>query len=105
MRLCPGFTVLEPLRRNNPSFSLQVDFGPFGANHFAGPETCQQRDFKSFGSDTLPLVYCREELRRWLVIKRCLPATGELADALKPTVPQISPISRITRHRDAMPVP
>ena len=39
----------ETLSRNNPGFTLQVDFGPFGADHLARPQARQQRDFKSSG--------------------------------------------------------
>jgi hypothetical protein len=46
MGLGPSSAVLETLRRNNPGFTLQVDFGPSGANYFAGPEPRQQRDFE-----------------------------------------------------------
>jgi hypothetical protein len=71
MRLGPRFAVLETLGRNNPGFTLQVDFGPF---HFARPQCRQQRDFKSSSGNALSLAYCREELRRLLVIKGSLPA-------------------------------
>ena len=76
MRLGPGFAVLETLGRNNPGFTLQVDFGPSGADHFARPQPRQQRDFKGSSGDALSLVYCGEELRRLLVIKGSLPATS-----------------------------
>jgi hypothetical protein len=55
---------------------LRVDFGPSGANHFARPQTRQQRDFKSSSGDALSLAYCREEFRRLLVIEGSLPATS-----------------------------
>ena len=78
MGLGPSFAVFETFGRNNPRFALQVDFGPSGANHLAGPQTRQKRDFKSSGGDALSLAYCREELRRLLVIKGSLPATNKL---------------------------
>src|SRR6516225_5914377 len=105
MGLGPSFAVLQPFGRYNPGFTFQVDFGPFGADHFARPQTRQQRDFKGSGGDPLSLVYCGEELRRLLVIKGSLPATGKLSDAFKPTIPQILPSGWVARHDDAVPVP
>jgi hypothetical protein len=46
-----GFAVLVTLGRNNPGFTLEVDFGPSGADHLARPQPRQQRDFKGSGGD------------------------------------------------------
>jgi hypothetical protein len=74
MGLGSGFAVLQTLGRNNPGFALQIDFGPSGADQRARSQTRQQRDFKSSSGDALSLAYCREELKRLLVIKGSLPA-------------------------------
>ena len=46
-----GFAVLVTLGRNNPGFTLEVDFGPSGADHLGPPQPRQQRDFKGSGGD------------------------------------------------------
>jgi hypothetical protein len=67
MGLGPSSAVLETLRRNNPGLTLQVDLGPSGANHFARPETRQQRDFKSSRSDAMSEKFNRAHHRRPLI--------------------------------------
>jgi hypothetical protein len=37
MRLGPSFAVLVTLGWNNPGFTLEVDFGPSGADHLIRP--------------------------------------------------------------------
>ena len=76
MGLGTSSAVLETLGRNNPSFALEVDFGPSGTDHLARPEPRQQRDFKRPGGNALSLVQGSEELRRLLVIKGSLPTTS-----------------------------
>ena len=60
MGLGPSSAVLETLGRNDPGLTLQVDFGPSGADHFARPKTCQQRDFKSSSDDALSLAQAED---------------------------------------------
>jgi len=55
MGLGPSFAVLETLSGNNPGFTLQVDFGPSGADHLVRPQPRQQRDFKGSSGGALSL--------------------------------------------------
>jgi hypothetical protein len=74
--LGPGFAVLETLGRNNPGFTLQVDFAPSGTDHFARAQPRQQRDFKGSSGDALLQAQGGEERRRLLIIKGSLPAAS-----------------------------
>jgi hypothetical protein len=53
------FAVLVTLGWNNPGFTLEVDFGPFGTNHLARPQSRQQCDFKGSRGDALWLSTAR----------------------------------------------
>ena len=53
MGLGPSFAVLVTLGWNNPGFTLEVDFGPFGTNHLGRPQSRQQCDFKGSRGDAL----------------------------------------------------
>jgi hypothetical protein len=56
MGLGPSFAVFETLRRDDPGFTLQVDFRPCGTDHFPRPQPRQQRDFKGSRGGALSLV-------------------------------------------------
>ena len=69
MGLGPGFAVLKTLGRDDPGFALKVDLGPSGADHFAGPQPRQQRDFEGSGGNSLPLAEGGQKPGRLLVIE------------------------------------